>query len=60
MAFLFSFGGDGGAGLTRAVAISVSVSRSVAPAWPMGMHTRSTLPQYRRRAQKRGGISRSS
>ena len=28
-----------------AVAMSVAVSLRVVPAWPMGMHTRSTLPQ---------------
>ena len=28
-----------------AVAMSVAVSLRVAPAWPMGMHTRSTLPE---------------
>jgi len=28
-----------------AVAMSVAVSLRVVPAWPMGMHTRSTFPQ---------------
>jgi len=46
--------------LARAVAMSDAVSLRVVPAWPMGMPTRSTRPQYRRRALRRGGTSRSS
>jgi hypothetical protein len=29
----------------NAAAMSIAVSLRVVPAWPMGMHTRSTLPQ---------------
>ena len=43
-----------GRNLVRAVAMSATVSWRVVPAWPMGMHTRSTHPRYRRRAQRRG------
>jgi hypothetical protein len=40
--------------------MSDAVSLRDLPAWPMGMQMRSTRPQYRRRAQRRGDTSRSS
>ncbi len=40
--------------LARAVAMSDAVPLWVVPKGPMGMHTRSTRPHHRRRAQKRG------
>jgi hypothetical protein len=38
----------------RADAKSFTVSMRVVPAWPMGMHTNSTRPQYFRRAVSKG------
>ncbi len=43
-----------GRALATAIAMSDAVLLRVVPAWPMGMHTRSTRPQFRRRAQRRG------
>ena len=40
--------------LARADAKSFAVSMRVVPAWPMGMQTSSTRPQYLRRAVRRG------
>ena len=40
--------------LARAVAMSDVVSLRVVPVWPMGMQSRSTRPQYLRRARRRG------
>ena len=42
--------------LTRADAKSFTVSMRVVPAWPMGMQTNSTRPQYFRRSASRGEV----
>jgi hypothetical protein len=42
--FLFLVAAMEGRTLASAVAMSDAVSLRVIPAWPMGMHTRSTLP----------------
>jgi hypothetical protein len=47
-------GGDGGANFGGADAKSFAVSMRVVPAWPMGMLTNSTRPQYFLRAVSSG------
>ena len=56
----FPFTSEEGRTLARAIAMPYAVSLRLVPAWPMGMHTRSKQPQYRRRAKRRVGTSRSS
>jgi hypothetical protein len=43
-----------GRALANAIAMSEAVSLRVVPAWPMGMQTRSILPQYRRSVVTKG------
>ncbi len=40
--------------LARAVAMAFAASERVVPAWPMGIPTSLTRPQYLRRAHRRG------